>query len=143
MLAPCAKCHLLHATARACPRLLTEAQIRLALDEVKIISGGDPIATKQNRDTLQQILKTRKASRTEAVSSAMLKQPAPAPTLHPNANTTIHTLSHPQQTRAVQPPDPPEQPLLFAPVQDESSESNSQTESGSDSSESESDEEDD
>lgn len=117
----CGRCHLYHASSRACPRLLTEAQVRLALDEVRIISRGDPTATKQNKGILQQVLKMiagrNKDQGRASTYSTYLAQQSRVPT-----------------QRAPQQPEHREQPHLVAPVEEDSSESQSGSDSGSDSS---------
>lgn len=60
---PCTKCHIFHAPSKNCPSLATGVQIRLALDDVKALSGGDPAITQQNRAILQGFLKSLKNSR--------------------------------------------------------------------------------
>lgn len=119
IMAQCTRCGLLHAPSRACPRLQTEVQIRLALDEVRIISGGNPVATNKNRDMLQQILKNQRVNRTEGAGRAVSTQPVPQP--------------HMPVQQAPQQAERQEQPRLAAPVEDESSDSDSDSETGSDS----------
>lgn len=109
----CGRCHIHHAPSRACPRLITEAQIRVALDEVRIISEGDPTAINANRVTLQQVLGVIARRNKDSPKPAQQQQP-PVP---------------PQ--RAPQQPVPRGQPRLVAPVEEDSSESQSDSESGS------------
>lgn len=56
----CTNCHLFHSRDRACPILRTEIHLRLALDDVKALSGGDPEKTRQNKEILQNILRAKK-----------------------------------------------------------------------------------
>lgn len=108
----CGRCQIHHAPSRACPRLMTEAQIRVALDEVRIISEGDPTAINANRVTLQQILGVI-ARRNKDSPKPAQQQPPVSP------------------QRAPQQPVPRGQPRLVAPVEENSSESQSDSESGS------------
>lgn len=128
-MAQCPRCHLWHALSRPCPRLQTEAQIRLALDAVRVISGGDSEARQKNRDMLQQILKGQRINRTEGVGKAVSRQPVPQP--------HVPVREAPQQAERQ------EQPRLAAPVEEESStsesESDTESDSGSDSPDNESD----
>lgn len=96
---------------------MTEAQIRVALDEVRALSGDDPVATSRNRDILQKVLRMPKVYRAEGEGNATPKQPTP----HAPAQQVPQRSGHQEQVP------------LFAPVEEESSETSSDSESESDS----------
>lgn len=124
----CKNCHLFHQQGRACPNLKTEIHLRLALDDVKALSGGDPVRVQQNREILQNLLRAkRQGSAGEAAGPSA--QPSPQPQLQPLPDA-------PQATPQLQ----QEQARLVAPQQSEEDssgpdESTSEEESGSESEE--------
>lgn len=74
----CTNCHLFHLRDKPCPNLRTEIHIRLALDDVKTLSGGDPEKTRQNKEILQNFLKAKRSGRL-AESTGPPVQPARQP----------------------------------------------------------------
>lgn len=91
----CKNCHLFHQQGRQCPNLTTEIHLRLALDDVKTLSGGDPAKVQQNREILQNLLKAkRQGSAGEAAGPPA--QPSPQPHLVPLPLAT----QEPQQQHA-------------------------------------------
>lgn len=92
----CTNCHLFHLRDKPCPNLRTEIHIRLALDDVKALSGGDLEKTRQNKEILQNILRAKKVGR---------------PAL--NAGPPVQSARQPE--RAQQPPQ--QQARLAAPQQ--------------------------
>lgn len=125
----CTTCHLFHPPSLNCPSLSSEIKIRLALDEVKNLSGGDPASTQRNRVILQGILKSRKNGGLGEIGS-------------PFAQTQQQAQQQPaQQPQAPQEEQkqPQQQARLSAPDEESSSsESSSESESESESESSES-----
>lgn len=122
----CKNCHLFHQQGRPCPNLKTEIQVRLALDEVKTLSGGDPAGTQKNREILQNLLRAkRQGSAGEAAGPPA--QPSPQPPLLPS-NAAPQTTTPPLQ----------EQPRLVAPLPSDEGSSGSDELTSEEESESES-----
>lgn len=125
----CKNCHLFHQQGKACPNLTTEVHLRLALDEVKMLSGGDPTRVQQNREILQNLLRAkRQGSAGEAAGPRA--QPSPQPQLLPLPIAPQST-QQPQQ----------EQARLVAPLQSGEDSSGSDESTSEEESESESEEE--
>lgn len=136
----CAKCRLLHAPSRKCPSLASEIQIRIALDDVKGLSEGDPGAMQRNKVLLQSFLKERKASR-----GGNNGGPSPQPqqlgraSQPPQQQTSRRPVQPVQPVQLAQQParqfmqQPAQQAQLSAPVESSGSESSSESESGSES----------
>lgn len=129
----CKNCHLFHQQGRACPNLKTEIQLRLALDEVKSLSGGDPVRIQQNREILQNLLKAKRQGSAGEVA-APPAQPSPQPQLLPFPVA-------PQPTQPPQQPPQQEQARLVAPPESEEDSSGSDDSASEEESESESEEE--
>lgn len=125
----CKNCHLYHPQDRQCPNLKTEIQLRLALDQVKSLSGGDAVKAQQNREILQNLLRAKRQGSTGA-AAVPPAQPSPQPQL------LIPSPVVPQITQQPQPQ--LEQPRLVAPPQSEGESSGSDESTSEEGSESES-----
>lgn len=126
----CTNCHLYHPRDNPCPNLSTEIHVRIALDDVVTLTGGDPEKARQNRQILQNILKAKKIVRearnrevTNTRLSAVSVQPARAPQRPPQQPPQ-------QQARLV----PPQQQYAYESSEsdddDSGSEESSNDESG-------------
>lgn len=125
----CKNCHLFHQQGRPCPNLKTEIHLRLALDDVKALSGGDPVKVQQNREILQNLLRAkRQGSAGEAAGPSAQPSPQPQP---------LHLPAAPQATPQPQ----QEEARLVAPQQSEEESSGSDESTSGEESESESEEE--
>ncbi|KAJ4396264.1 hypothetical protein N0V93_000483 [Gnomoniopsis smithogilvyi] len=82
-LGPCITCQLIHLASRRCPSLASESQIRIALDDVKVLSGGDPGAIQYNKVLLQSILKNKLASKLRPDWTQSTQPQPPAGTSQP------------------------------------------------------------
>jgi hypothetical protein len=76
-------CHLFHARGQPCPQLKTAIEVRLALDDVTNLSGGDPTMKQQNREILQKLLRAKQASAGQVVRPPAQPSPQPQPHLSP------------------------------------------------------------
>lgn len=92
----CTNCHLFHLRGRPCPNLTTEVHIRLALDDVKALSGGDIEKTRQNRAILQNILRVNLFSRPPEKGGPPV-QTAPLQSQHEQPPQQQARLAAPQQ----------------------------------------------
>ncbi|KAF3761129.1 hypothetical protein M406DRAFT_358489 [Cryphonectria parasitica EP155] len=103
----CTKCLLYHPATIRCPSLTTEGRIRLALDEVKKLSGGLPVATQRNRERLQQLLKLRKNERLgesgrpspRAPQPRLQQQPQPRLSAPNEEGGSLHQETHQDNTQ--------------------------------------------
>lgn len=140
----CNKCHIFHATTTSCPSLASVTDVRLALDGVRLISGGDFATTQRNKGILQMILKQRKDHQPGRPGGSPAYQPQQPSRPEQQPQQQLSQLPHshqPQQPPRVQPQQPPPPPpqqqsqaRLSAPNEDSSeSESSSEDESGSES----------
>lgn len=97
----CKNCHLFHQRGRLCPDLKTEIQVRIALDEVKAFSGGNPAKAQQNRDILQNLLKAKRQSQAGEAAGPPIQisqQAQPLP-----SHMASQPTQQPQQARLVAP----------------------------------------
>lgn len=102
----CMKCQLIHLASRKCPPLASESQIRIALDDVKGLSGGDPDAIQRNRALLQSILKENKVVKLGANR-----------TQHPQPQQAVQISQSVQQQISRQPTHQLAQQLAQQPIQ--------------------------
>lgn len=151
----CPKCPLYHLPSHKCPPLARPVQIRLALDGIKTLSGGDPPTIKKNKNFLQALLKggcppknPLRESDSLPLSPQILTQPSQTLPADPQLGQPIQqppVPQPPQQPISVQqarpiPPAPAsvqstqqpqmEQARLSAPDDESSSESESESGSG-------------
>lgn len=133
----CKNCHLFHQQGRPCPNLKTEIQLRLALDEVKSLSGGDPVRVQQNREILQNLLKAKRQGSAGEVAGPPA-QPSPQPQPQPQL---LPFPVAPQPTQPPQQQPQQEQARLVAPPQSGEDSSGSDESTSEEESESESEEE--
>lgn len=152
--AQCGRCRLYHASTFSCPALRTSTQISMALDDIKLLSGGDPVAKQLNKGILQQILRHSKDGRQAGQNSsspAATPQLAQAP-LPPQQRTVLPSQPKPalpkvapQMAPKPLPPQPqmvpkpaPQQPQPSAAAEEDSGETS--TDSDGEESEAESEE---
>lgn len=106
----CNRCHLFHAASMGCPALASVTDIRLALDGIRTLSGGDSATTQQNRDILQMILKQRKINQlgrkggSPAQPQPLQPPPQPPPPPRPQQQPQPKLGQLPQPHQPQQPP---------------------------------------
>lgn len=147
-LGQCKKCQLVHPASRKCPALASESQIRIALDDVKGLSGGDSTATQRNKVFLQSILKEKKASKlgangmhfpqpqqpvqaSQPAEQQISRQPVQQLAQQPAERPIQQNFQEPIQQPVQQPVQQPiqQRAQLSAPVESSESESGSESES--------------
>ncbi|POS74597.1 hypothetical protein DHEL01_v207004 [Diaporthe helianthi] len=132
----CKNCHLYHQQDRPCPNLRSEIQVRLALDQVKSLSGGDAVTAQQNREILQNLLRAKRQGSTGAAAGPPAQPAQPA---QPNPQTPLlNSPVVPQTTHETKPPPQQDQPRLVAPPEDGEESSGSDESTSEEESESES-----
>lgn len=149
--AQCGRCRIYHPPTASCPSLRTPAQISIALDDIKFLSGGDPVAKQLNKGILQQILRDAKNGRQAGQnSSSPAPTPQPVQALQPSQQRTVQQPQAKPALPSIQlqvapkpvqlPPKPvQQQPQLSAAAEEDSDESS--TNSDADESEAESEDE--
>lgn len=77
----CTQCRLIHPASRKCPSLKSEIQIRIALDDVKGLSGGDSVVMQRNKSLLQSLLKEKIGTKLQLKGNESPQPQPPVPAL--------------------------------------------------------------